>query len=79
MKRKNNKSRVKVPQFAYKKSPREFPIKAWALVEDDELCHHYALAYITFTREQAMIERDTHNSEPLNHKMKIVRVKIDKI
>lgn len=65
--------------FAYKKSARELPIKAWALVEDDELCHYYSLCYVTFTRKQAVIERDIHNDEPLNHKMKIVRVEIKEI
>jgi len=51
-------------------------IDAWALVEDGRLCHYYALAYITFTKQQAEVERDIHNAEPLNHKMHIEKVRI---
>jgi len=51
-------------------------IDAWALVEDDRLCHYYTLAYITLTKQQAVIERDTHNMYPLNHKMHIEKVRI---
>lgn len=51
-------------------------IKAWALIENGELCHYYALAYITFTKKQAKIEANSKNQFPLNHKMLVVPIEI---
>ena len=58
------------------KKIRAKKIRAWALVEEGKLCHYYALAYITFTKKQALIEKEFRNEYPLNHKMKVVKCEI---
>lgn len=51
-------------------------VKAYALVEKGKLCHYYALAYICFTKKQAMIEKKFRN-EDLGHEMEVRRCVVD--
>lgn len=48
-------------------------MRLWALVENGMLSNYYSLAYITFTKRQALIEARSKN-QVLKHKMKVVPI-----
>ena len=47
------------------------PIKAWALVEDGTLSHHYGLCFIVYRKKQAEAEARYKNGYPFFHHMAV--------